>query len=344
MNRKTRRNKQEPKDKEEELEAPVETETGSDPKEVDAIIRELFSCLEGVLDVDNPLKLARVNPLQTYFNKYKAVYKKTDPKEHYEYFLTIFNTNRSAALLGLDSNRWFRDGNIEIRYGPGIKKTAQHKIMLSIFYKKSIDQRKAAEKKLEGHGEDAYKENYEIIRDQTIYMLVYRIFHKLVEEEKDKGQLGKIVVQLEQDLGINEGASTGAEASSSGGLGGIFNIANDLLAKVGVQKPANVQLPTERQFSDALGGIFNNPQTQSAIGGMFGKLQGAKDLPDAINTLFSTLQDPQMKEVLTATIQGTVGSAAVGITGDAPTSNSGPPIEQAEDIHGTVLPPPTQNN
>ena len=278
-------------------------------KEFNALIKQLQETLSAK---DKYLK----NPVKVYLRKYKRIYDKTLPSEHFDYFLSVYERNRTGVLNGLKSDNWLQQGHdnkgIVIQFGEGIPDIAKDKrIMLSVIYRKACDLRDEAEARLEGLPDDACQEEFDLIRAEAIQLHLYRIFHLLCDDVKDKDKLRDIVEDLEDNLGVVETTKVENNAAPNmAGLGSIFNIATEALGKAGIKPPDGTSPPNAQDINKVLGTVFNNPDTTNTISGIFSKPSGCQAIGEALSTVVTELNSPQVKEAIAGSIQNT-GQAAI---------------------------------
>lgn len=248
------------------------------------------------------------------------------PDEHYVYFENIYNRRRREILNSHQDDRWLRKDRIVIQFGDGIKgmeeKTKQIRIMLSDIFLIACELQASAEKSLDGIDEQFSQGagGKDLIRPNILLLHLMRIFYHL-NDSQDKKQLGIIVTQLEKDLGVanktvgsepwNSKQSQNTQESNKqnnngGGLSGLFNLATNMMEKMGYTPPNGMKAPTEDEISSVINTVFNNETTQNAIQGMFKSLQGCQDFGSAIQTVVQNVADPKIMEE----IQGSVVQTA----------------------------------
>ena len=262
------------------------------------------------------IELGKIPDELSSLTRYFGIYSKMSPDEHYQYFESVFNQKRREILNTLKDDRWLRTGRIRIQFGQGNKKVEEKKIMimLSDIFLVACEIQEQAEKSLEGIAEEhaSGAAGKDIIRPNILLLHLMRIFYHL-NDGPDKKAVGDIVTQLETDLGVKNktvGASSApppaTQGVTGGGLGGLFNIATNMMSKMGFQPPANMTPPSEGEISNVIETVFNNPTTQNAIQGMFSSLQNCTNFGDAVNTVVQNVTDPQTMEA----IQGSVANTA----------------------------------
>lgn len=269
------------------------------------------------------ISLGKSNAIMNCLTKYEQVYKHTEPDEHYDYFINLYRRNRLVALNILQNDKWLVDGSHIIQYGEGVTGVSkQNRIMLTAIYRKAVELRDAAEKRLDEMaalgGETT--EEPDLNRPEIILLHLYRILALLIEGE-DKSKLCSIVDQLEVRLQIKEGESA-PQSSGNGGLGGLFDIATNMLGKMGIQTPQGMPPPNEQEFGNVLNTVFNNPQTQTTITSIFAKMQGCTDINQAVTTMLGELNNKELTEAITGSISTTANTAISQALPNGPSSSS----------------------
>ena len=251
-------------------------------------------------------------------NKYLNIYNNMEPEEHFVYFTKLYNKNRSSILNTLNSDKWLSEGNIYIQFGDGIKssrevaeKRKQVRIYVSEIYSIALDLQKKAEKTLDGIDETIASEvgGKDLIRPQILQLHLMRIFYHLNDDD-DKIQLGKIVTQLENILGVpkktvNDDIFKSISqnmSSNTNGLSGLFSMATSMMEKMGYKTPPGMTPPSEIEINRVISDVFGNDTTQSAIRNMFTSLQGCNDFGSAVQEVVKNVTDPKTMQA----IQGSV--------------------------------------
>lgn len=280
------------------------------------------------------IELGEVRAELVCMNRYVSVYNATDPEEHYRYFETIYNRKRSEVLNCLKDDRWIRTGNLTVQFGEGIRSTReieekrkQVRIMLSDIYLIACDLQALAEKALDGIDVSYAKDagGKDLIRPSIILLHLIRIFYHL-NDGADKIQLGEILTQMENDLGVtNKTVPTFGEAGkaptpsvpvATGGLSGLFTMATSMMEKMGYKPPPGMKPPSENEISSVISTVFNNETTQNAIQGMFSSLQGCTDFGSAIQEVVKNVTDPKTMEAIQGSVMQTAQLAVTD--GSAP--------------------------
>jgi len=276
------------------------------------------------------IEFGEVRPELVCLNRYLSIYNNMDPQEHYRYFETLYNRKRNEILNCLKDDRWIRTGNINIQFGEGIRATReieekrkQVRIMLSDIFLIACDLQQLAEKALDGI--DATFANAaggkDLIRPNILLLHLIRIFYYL-NDSADKDQLGVIVTQLENDLGvtkktINEDPwkkatqATVTSPAATGGLSGLFTMATSMMERMGYKPPPGMKAPSEAEISTVIVTVFNNETTQNAIQGMFESLQGCQDFGSAVQEVVKNVTDPKTMEAIQGSVMQTAQMAAL---------------------------------
>ena len=269
------------------------------------------------------IEFGNVRPESVCLNRYLSIYNNTDPQEHYRYFETLYNRKRSEILNCLKDDRWIRTGNIVIQFGDGMKSSKEYeerrkqiRIMISDIFLIACDLQEQAEKSFDGLDEKFIQAagGKDLIRTNILLLHLMRIFYHL-NDGADKDQLGVIVSQLEDDLGVprktvgEEPWKMAAQASTlpaaTGGLSGLFTMATSLMERMGYKPPPGMKPPTEAEISNVIGTVFNNETTQNAIQGMFSSLQGCQDFGSAVQAVVKNVTDPETMGAIQASVEQT---------------------------------------
>ncbi len=280
------------------------------------------------------IELGNTRPELVCLRRYLSIYNNKDstPQEHYCYFETLYNRQRSEILNCLKDDKWIRTGNIVIQFGEGIKTTPeleqrrrQVRIMLSDIFLIACDLQKQAEKSLDGI-DASFAQGVggkDLIRPNILLLHLMRIFYHL-NDGIDKNPLGEIVTQLEDDLGVtkktvsdnpwntptpkpNETSNT----ENAGGLSGLFTMATNMMEKMGCKPPPGMKPPSEAEINNVISNVFNNKTTQDAIQGMFASLQGCNDLGSAMQGVIKNITDPKAMEAIQGSVMQTAQLAAL---------------------------------
>src|SRR3989338_4112537 len=133
------------------------------------------------------MELGDARPELTCLNRYINIYNNMVPEEHYCYFETLYNRNRSAILNCVKDDRWIRTGRLLIQFGEGMKgmerKCELIRIMLSDIFLIACDLQDSAIKSLDVIDE-AFAQaagGKDLIRPQILLLHLTRIFYHLNE-------------------------------------------------------------------------------------------------------------------------------------------------------------------
>jgi hypothetical protein len=285
------------------------------------------------------MELGESRPELICLNRYINIYNSMTPEEHYCYFETLYNRNRSAILNCLKDDRWIRTGRLNIQFGEGFRgmeqKCKQIRIMLSDIFLIACDLQSSAEKALDGIDEKFAQAagGKDLIRPTILLLHLMRIFYHLNDGD-DKVQLGSIVTQLENDLGVTKktvgsepwkaiaASSAPSPSLAAGGLTSIFTMATDMMERMGYKPPPEMKPPTESEISNVISSVFNSDVTQSAIQNMFTGLQDCQDFGSAIQHVVKNVTDPTTMEAIQGSVMQTAQFATSSEHGNAASSSS----------------------
>lgn len=266
-------------------------------------------------------------------NKYLSMYNNMKPEEHFRYFETLYNRKRKDILDSIKDDRWLRNGRVIIQFGEGINlkpavqaKLKQTRIMLSDIFLIACDLQTQAEKALDGiEGVDdttiQAAGGKDLVRPTILLLHLMRIFYYLAPDS-DKDQVGAVVTRLESDLGMTR-RTVGQEPwktqqnavpmsqAATGGLSGLFTMAQGLMEKMGYQPPPGMKPPSEGEISKVIESVFSNQTTQNAIQGMFTSLQGCQDFGSAMQQVVGNVTDPTTMAAIQESVAQTAQAAAM---------------------------------
>lgn len=231
------------------------------------------------------LKLTtRKNPIMTRLENYITIYDKTEPEEHVRYFKKIYRNNKTPILRGPGRDNWLLNNNVTTQFGEEVGARNNIKIHFSTIYNSCCKMRDEIEEGLDGlPGADQAQE---LTYPSEFLLHLYRIFYELAESEKDKERLGEHVKTLEGEVGVSQKRGG---SSSSDPLGGLMNVATDLMKQMGIKIPEGQKLPSSEEFSSMLGNVVNNPQTKSMFGEVMKEMQGCDNIGDMAAKLIGNL-------------------------------------------------------
>jgi hypothetical protein len=250
-------------------------------------------------------------------NKYLSIYGNMDASEHYRYFETLFGQKRRSILNTIQDSSWTRDDGMIIQFGQGtnipkelIQKFKQTRIMLSDIFSIAYDLQEIAEQNIDDLGKDFSNGSKDLIRPRIILLHLMRIFYHL-NDGSDKEQLGKIVNNLEEELGATKtvGVTTLQKRTSDvetngqvGGLSGLFSMATNMMQKMGISTPDGMEAPSEKEISNVINKVFNNEGTQTVIQQVLSSLKGCDDIGSALQAAVKTVADPGTMKNIQETI------------------------------------------
>lgn len=239
------------------------------------------------------------NPIVADLHRYQRIYKITEPSDHTDYFHNVYDQHRSDIIRGHVMDDWLKNGKIKIQFGEGIQQVRKDRVIrLSAIYINACQLRDETDEQLKGlPNEDQERERRKELNYPDIFMLhLYRIFRAVVPEDQEV--LTQRITAIEQDLGLQ------AETPSveGNGLNGIMSTMTQFISNLGLKPPQGTQLPTENDFGKIFNSMFNNPNTQNAIGNVFKDLQNCKNVNEVFQKLISGFTDPTLAQTLTETI------------------------------------------
>lgn len=298
----------------------------------DKEMRALLEHLAKIMHTNEKGKLkldGKINPILKYLNKYTNFYNKTEPVDHKDYLMAVYDQYRVGILKGPGKDAWLRNNKVVIQFGDGTQKVFREiKIMLSTIYNTACDLRDDANERLEGLPDSAYQDCQELNFPDVVMLHLYRIFCEIVIDPKEQKQLIAHVQEIEGLLGIQSGSPTALPP----GISGAINAATGFLSQFGINIPKD-KLPTDQDFGNILGSVLQNPQTQQVFGSIFKDMDKCEDPQQALGKLFGALQQsPIANEII-----GSIGQTANGAVNAASNgSGIGDPVPAAAPIEAKV--------
>lgn len=299
-----------------------------------AEVKHLFNQLTAVYDERDKRILnldSKPDPMRIALNKYINVYSKTEPGEHTDYFLNLFNKNKAGILQVIKSDDWLKKDGVFIVFGEGTQHAKTSiAIRISHAYKIAVENREQAEVRLKGLPESASAECYELIRPEIILLHLYRIFREVITDKDDKAAVSSIVTHYERMLNMKEQGSKATTPSpnnpldtlGSNPLGGLAQIFSSVVGSMqninssmangmtGPLPPINGE--NIKEISNALNGVLTNPSTQSLMTQLLSGLGNQSDPISALSTIGQKVSDPSFLEALRSTIPSTTNAALQG--------------------------------
>jgi hypothetical protein len=269
----------------------------------------------------------------------KIAYGSTRPRDHYQYFETLYNRKRifiidclkessdhdGKKMMVIDFD-WIKGGNCVIQFGEGIKapnkefeeQRAQLQIRLSDIFASALELQKMTLERLKGFDSAMVQEagGQDLIRPEILMLHLMRIFYHL-NDGIDKNQLGKIVTHLEETLGVpmrtvtknpvDIGTQTMSGPEGTGALSGLFSMATNMMKNMGYEPPAGMKPPSEQDISRVINSVFNNQTTQTAIQGMFKSIQGKADFGSTVQEVIRGVSSPETLNAIQESVTQTTG-------------------------------------
>lgn len=270
--------------------------------------------------------------------RYRRCYLKTKPDEreemHVSLFRKVYDMNKTAIIDdGHKNTSWLKDGDITIQYGSNFGLVNFIIVDLSEIFRIACKLRDETKLKLEGASDEEYQTAKELNYPDAYMLYIYRIFKSWPHESSEETvRLNIIITAIEKDLGITSETSDNNPLGEEG-LGGLMNFAQGMFDNMGIKPPEGSTQPNQADIGKALGNVFNNPNTQTAISGMFEGLGNSNNIGDVIGKLVGGFSDP----ALTQAIGDSLNEAANDIStsrGDGADSAAGS-APQADAAAGT---------
>lgn len=268
----------------------------SDSKDLtdfDKSLSGLFGVLKSVIKTHETRKLnfsSKKNPILTRLERYIKIYDRTEPSEHVWYFKKIYNSNHSAILRGPDKDSWLINGNINIHFGEETGRPIKDaKVHLSIIYTTSIKLRDETEESLRGLPD--VDQSDELLYPSIILFHLYSIFNEIAKDEdtpENKSKLSEYIKTLAGEIPTID-KPTSKKTGSDDPLGGIMNVAGELMGQLGIQMPEGQKMPSGNELSKMLNGAMKNPQAKSMIGSMMKEMQECDNIGDVVTKMLGKL-------------------------------------------------------
>jgi len=256
----------------------------------DKSVTELFELSQNIIETYESHHLSlnhRKNPILVRLQQYIKTYEKTEPKEHLWYFEQIYKKNKAKILRGPKRDSWVLDGNIIITYGEDAGIKTNIKIHISSIYHTACKIRDETEKDIEGLPD--VEQTEELVFPYLYLLHLYRIFCHIAKPS-DKDKMQDHVKYLENEIGIKE-TTTKSSQSNNDPMSSLFDMATGMMEKMGVNVPKE-KMPDQKDFSNMLGNVINNPKTKSMIGNMMQEMQNTSNIGDMVNKLIGNLSGP----------------------------------------------------
>ncbi len=283
-------------------------EQEKDLTQFDKSLTDFLQLCKTVIHCNEKRKLklhSRENPILSHLEKYIRIYDRTDPEEHIWYFDKIYRENRSAILRGPRRDNWIASGKINVHFGEEIRKPIKDAIVhLTIIYNTSCKLRDDVEESIQGLPD--VDQSKELIFPTLFMLFLYKIFSEICDSE-DTEKLSDFMVDLGKQAGVK---SNTKKSGKDDPLGGILNVATDLMQQMGIELPEGQNLPSTEEFSSAISGIMNNPQTKNMLGNIMSEMKECNNIGDVFGKLMNGLGNSGMDPAMQQTIQDNIGKAS----------------------------------
>lgn len=281
------------------------------------LISDFTVIIEKIFSLQEKKQVALANILRDHYNNYKIMLQKISPEDHSDFFLSPFKKNR-LSILADKSDSWIREGPVYIQWNEGVKNcNPKYKINLSGIYNTALRLAKDAKEsfsQLVGKEKLSIEQMYPEVRFPDLllyhyYKLVHYYMKQLVEgpkgiqnnsEQKDLDSLSSIIIRFEQHLGMKKESASNSNQSGTGAsqpisdivtglpFGEIMNEAAKLMQTSDIKFPENTKLPSSQEFSGMIQGLFNNPQIQNFVNGLFKSIEGARTPQEAFSKVINS--------------------------------------------------------
>lgn len=256
-----------------------------------ALVKEAREVFE--IKFGNVISSGNSNPLMISLNRYMKIYEKTKPEEHFELFVRIYEKNREMILGTIKNNdNWIFKGPVILQYGEGTNLEAKCKdirINITEVYRACKELEDKANEIAKELGAEAVPDGRNLIRREIVLLHLMRIFYHLIDT-KDRGEIGRIVNNLEDNLGMSKKTHAAPNPEATGDTGGfssLFEMASGFLEGAGLQRPPGVKPPTEGEVMGIMKQVLGNPQTQGIVKNMTNAFANTKPNPDNMGETFN---------------------------------------------------------
>jgi hypothetical protein len=269
------------------------------------------------------------NPIQIRLNHYRKVVEQTTSEDHTHYFHELYTKNKNAILRGSETDSWLRTGNIVIAYGSEHGVNTKARIHLSAIYNNACKIVDEVETRMES-GFPSSTDTFELSLVDTIMYFLYQIFSSVAVSKQEQDKLAGISQSLYGDVSdfLDKKyvpAVSGKSLMDSlkgmngkGGAGGFEDIIKAASSSLGLGKEG---MPDLSKMAQSMSGIFDRPETKSAISDIMQGLNGCTDIGDMAKHLVSKISDPnmsrQLSSVMNSVKDGMSPQLAIGQGGSA---------------------------
>lgn len=247
------------------------------------------------------------NPIMKCLANYQTDYDLSSEEGNKEDVLMTYHKIKAALLRGYKFDDWLKNAKITI-YSGAAEPDDERKIMLTAIYNLACRHRDQTQEALKGLPVESFEGRVELLFPGKFMLYMYRVFLFALNKEEnpdDVTKLEAIVADLEKELNIpalTEGGDKGkGEAKNENGnnnlVDGFLGIAKDLVAKMGIQVPDGIQLPSNsNDVMKTVSSVFTQPETKDFIADIGETMKESKDLGDAFQKVLSKFQDPKQME------------------------------------------------
>lgn len=255
-------------------------------------------------------------------NNYYKIYKKTNSRDHFNYFEMFYNRNRNDVLNIMNSDEWIKNGNKSyIQFADNNAKLTnddlKFRIDIASIYKDALLIKKHAESNKIINGEFSPAEKRDYFKNKNFQLRLLRLIYYALET-RDKKEVAKIIQNLEIELGVPERNKTILEkddtsngSNSEDFVQGMFKRFTGIMKDVGLNVPNN-ETPGLNQ-TDILGmidGFMENDSFKSVLTAASGSLKNIG--PDFQNNLMNMVfKDGKFNQDIIQTLISTVSTGDI---------------------------------
>jgi hypothetical protein len=303
-------------------------------REFDENFRRFMNICEKIINKKDELTSdldldGKGNPLMKCLHQYMRCYGKTDPDEreafHVDLFWEIFNDNKEYILNnGHEDTEWLIKNNLILVYGSnlGLGNKSRIRIYLSHIFEMAAIMKSNTDKFIRENTNEDPSDHDELNYPDAYLLYLYRVFKSIVRDRTETAKLTIIISDLEEKLGLSEGAQSTAPGN---GLDGLLQFATGMMGQIGLPTPQDgSDAPSGDDVGKALQNVFGNPKTQETISGMFKDMDKCDNIGDVIGKLVSGMSDPQFKDAIGDSLNGMADvGAGAGTNKGSETSGDG---------------------
>jgi hypothetical protein len=256
------------------------------------VCRRIFEIRETVDVGEEPNKNE-----QKALSKYIDVFEKTRMGEinsfHADLFRKIYSSKRDLILNSGHRNESWIKSNFTVIFGSNQGYEGKARIFVSEAYQKAIHLRENAE-----DSQNPETANYKTY--PTVLMMVILDIFRIICPEDDKQKISIMIGELKSDLGVSDG---NAPPNMAGGLSSLMNFATSMLSSLPKEAPGGgnpgSEAPDMSQISGKFKEIFENPDIQDTMSGLFKSLSSGGPPPDfgqVFSKVTEAIGDPNLKK------------------------------------------------